>query len=126
MTEKEPNLYSFGWTDEANVPIPELDAFMTALEALCRQYGIGFEMDYIGEGRQLILVTFERADFEVFTSDLDDAPAGIPWLDDARKRYEANLKQIHERERQIRAKEREADERQLYVRLRAKYEKDNP
>lgn len=70
--------------------MPELDAFITDIKATCARHGIGFELErgYSEDSStDMLLVPYERADFDFITDDLDDYRGGIPWLDAAKAEW---------------------------------------
>lgn len=114
--------YKFGWSRDAAVPCHKLDEFMDELDALCKRYGIGFEMEGVGDGYgKLVPTSYTSGDFNMFVAHTEDYAGGVDWLDEAKARYENLEKQQSERYERQRAEQREIDERITFERLKAKF-----
>lgn len=92
--------YKFGWRGP-EVEIPELEAFMTELRALCERYGIGFELNSYGEGcGGIVIVPFDNGDWDIFADHLEEYEGGIPFLDQAKAEYERLQEEQRQRQAQ--------------------------
>lgn len=97
--------YSFG-TFGPHVEIPEMDAFRTELFDLCSKYGLGFSLTGSYEGWAALAITsVDLGEWDLFEN-LGDYAGGVPFLDEARQRWQAL--QAEERER-AREKQRETE-----------------
>jgi hypothetical protein len=80
--------YSFGWSAQDSVNIPELDALWADLLAVCKKHGVGFEKEHDYDGADDIILTgFSSTAVDCLFADLDEYRGGIPWLDAAKDRF---------------------------------------
>lgn len=119
-----PGRYSFHWSDpeEGWVEVRELDTFLARLKALCKEYGIGFELDsYDSGGEKLVIVPYDEMDWDIITADLSDYDRGIPFLDKAKEQAAALRAARNAKLEAEEAERREGRERAELARLMAKY-----
>jgi hypothetical protein len=107
--------YSFGYSSD-EIDIPELDAFLTDMRSVCERHGIGFEWEHgWGEdGSKLLVVPFERAEWDFFFEHLDDYEGGISFLDAAKEAWNEKREKRREAE--------EAAQSQRHAAARAAHE----
>lgn len=114
--------YAFGWNERAAVECPAMDSFINDLAAVCEKHGAGFEMEsYSDGGGYLVVVPYKSADFTIFSGHLDEYRGGIPWLDEAKARYDKAREEWNAESQRQEAIRREADDRATYERLKRKY-----
>jgi hypothetical protein len=84
--------YCFGWSNEDAVECPELDSLIEDVVAAFEKHGAGISLEggYDDESAKIVLVKFEQDDFNWLTDHLREYSGGIPWLDEAKARYNQN------------------------------------
>lgn len=103
--------YGFGYSSEDafSVEIPEMDAFIGEIKAVCAKHGVGFDLErgYSDDSStDFLIVPYEKANFDFFTEDLDDYNGGVPWLDDAKKEWDRRRSAHYEAQRAAEAANR--------------------
>lgn len=95
------------------VEISELDRFLHELRAVCKGFRTGFNLLESG----LILVPFEKCDWDIFTDCLRDYEQGVPFLDEAKLRWKIALEKLEQEEVALRAQQQQKVELQAAERL---------
>ena len=73
------------------VEIPELDAFLHEFRQLCKKHDLGYVLEDDGDSDASFLrpVAFNRCDWDIFTESLHLYTLGVPFLDEAKARWNA-------------------------------------
>lgn len=99
--------WALGWSEEAAIEVPKLSALKAALLAVCREYGVGFELTggYGEDDRgDIVIVPFSEEAIDLLFKNLADYDGGISWLDEAKAVYEAKRDELYkQREEAARA-----------------------
>lgn len=103
---EEIETFNFGYYgDEDVVPCPELTAFLDELIDVCEKHGMGFELDGgHDEPAKVVIVPFDKADFDWATNHLDEYQGGVPALDRAKEAQAAKREERRIRDLQASAR----------------------
>jgi hypothetical protein len=107
------------------VEIPELDAFLDEYAALCRKHGMQFKTDE-NQWEGGAFTTLEAVDRDpVPYLNLEYADENIPCIARAREQVDRERARDEEKDARREAAQAKIRERELYLRLKAKYEGAN-
>jgi hypothetical protein len=112
--------YSFGWSDKDAVECPELDALLGDLEAVCKRFGVSFELESgYDEPSKLLLIAAKEPDLSFLADHVSDFDTSVPWLAAAKRAYDAKrAHREHEEQQQERARREDAIKAQQATALR--------
>jgi hypothetical protein len=98
--------YSFGSSYEFGVEIPELDAFVAEIDAVCQRHGVSFKIDHGWSddcAARIVLAPYESVADDLLRN-LEEAERGVPWLDAARDEVRRRQTAHYEAERAAKAR----------------------
>lgn len=92
--DKQPGRYSFGDTDRVTVEIAELDALLDEIDQACARRGV--QMWFVGSEQtdSIFIGPAEAGErWRCFTPNLEAYDGGVPWLDQAKARWQQAVDQ---------------------------------
>ena len=102
------------------VEIPALDSLLHELRHICKQYHVGFRMVQMPSDYSLIsFVADQEFDPDMFTDGLHLYESGVPFLDEARRRWDVAVAKLAEEE----AARREAQKQKLEAEAQQRIER---
>jgi hypothetical protein len=104
------------------IEIPELDAFLSEYASLCRRHGMQLSCEEYGYDGGCYTTVEVAGDDPVPYLNLDYANKHIPCIGRAHQQADAEWRQISEESHRRGAARAIVEERETYLRLKAKYE----
>lgn len=81
------------------VEIPALDSFFHELRNICKKFNIGYRLEQSSDGFAFLnLVPAERCDWDMFIDNLADYESGVPFLDEAKARWQLAVTRLEAQE----------------------------
>jgi hypothetical protein len=104
------------------IDVPELDAFLSEYAAVCRKHGMQFSCEEYGHDGGCYTTIEVADDNPIPHLNLDYANQHVPCIGRAHQQANEEWRQISEQSRRCAAARAVVEERETYLRLKAKYE----